>query len=176
MKNRGMASRLLIGASFVSAVALSGPASAGPKLFAFANSSITFNGTVEANAAGNTDPFLIEVFSAGNECLRFAVSTQGSDLEARLTAPNGAHWRDDDGGGSLRPLIKAITPQRGWYVLSVSTFNGAPIGTVDFTATMHRLPTTHPACSGATSPTITFAPLSRKAAATMAPMTGGTSR
>lgn len=174
MKNGNLAARLMFGAAFVSATMLSGSAFAGPKLFAFSNSSVTFNGTVEANSAGNTDPFAIEVFSAGNECLRFAISSQGSDLEARLTAPNGAHWRDDDSNGSLRPLIKAITPQRGWYVLSVSSFNGAPISTSDFTATMHRLPTTHPLCSGVTVPTITFAPLTRKAPVAPAPMAGGT--
>src|SRR6266403_431730 len=83
----------------------SAPASAGSKLFAYLGSSMTFNGTTETTANGNVDPFVVELFSAGSECLRIAVTAQATDLEATLVAPDGLTWRDDDGGGSLRPLI-----------------------------------------------------------------------
>jgi hypothetical protein len=104
-------------AMFSTAVAAS-PALAGPKLFAYFGDSITFNGTTETTVNGNVDPFVVELFSAGNECLRVAVTAQGTDLEATLVSPDGLTWRDDDGGGSLRPLIKAITTIRGWHILS----------------------------------------------------------
>ena len=69
----------------------SAPATAGSKVFAFFGSTMTFNGTTEANAFGNVDPFVIEVFAAANECLRIAVTFQGADLEATLVSPDGRY-------------------------------------------------------------------------------------
>jgi hypothetical protein len=137
------------------ALAASGPALAGSKLFASSGSSITFNGSVEANSNGNVDPFVVELFSTGNECLRLAVTDQGADLEATLVAPDGLVWRDDDSGGSLRPLVKAITTVRGWHILRLSHFAGEAVN-ADFTLNVARLASGDAACSQPTQPSITF--------------------
>ena len=116
---------------------------------------MTFNGTTETNAFNNVDPFVVELFSAGSECLRIAVTAQGADLEATLVAPDGLTWRDDDGNGSLRPLIKAITTTRGWHILRLSHFAGQSVN-ADFTVNVARLASGDPSCSGATQPALAF--------------------
>jgi hypothetical protein len=133
------------------ALAASSPALAGPKLFAYAGSSITFNGTTETTPNGNVDPFVVELFSAGDECLRILVTAQGADLEATLVAPDGLTWRDDDSGGNLRPQIIAITTVRGWHILRLSHFAGQAVN-ADFTAMVARLPSNNAVCSSPTQP------------------------
>ncbi len=135
-------------AAALGAAALATPAQAGPKLFAYSGNSITFNGTTETDS-GNVDPFSVELFSAGNECLRVAVLAQGTDLSATLVSPDGRIWSDDDGGGSLRPLVKAITVKRGWYILRLSNWAGVPVH-ADFTVQVSRLPSNSFLCSGPT--------------------------
>lgn len=175
MKMQSFSARCMsASAVFCAVLAMNGPASAGPKLFAYSGSGITFNGTTETTANGNVDPFVVELFSSGNECLRVAVTAQGTDLEATLVAPDGRTWRDDDGNGSLRPLVKAITTKRGWHILRLSRFDGGAVN-ADFTVTVHRLASTHAACNPPTSPVTTaLAPAARKPAAAMAPTAGGT--
>jgi hypothetical protein len=153
MQNASRALRLALVCS--AAFATTSPAFAGPKLFAYLNNSFIANGTTETNAAGNVDPFTVELFSAGNECLRIAVNNQETDLEATLVAPDGRTWRDDDGNGSLRPLVKAITTTRGWHILRISNFSGASVN-ADFTFQVWRLPSTSSLCAGATTPLSTF--------------------
>jgi hypothetical protein len=104
------------------------------------------HGAVEYNANQNRDPWVAQVFSAGNECLRLAVTAQGADLEATLVSPSGQVWQDDDGNTSLRPLIKARTTLRGWYPLTLHSWSGALIN-VDFTLVIRRLATTDPLCN-----------------------------
>ena len=122
---------------------------------------VRINGTVEANAAGNLDPFVVEVFAGAGECLRVAGVAQGADLEATLVAPSGRVWQDDDSGGSNLPLIKAIAPTRGWHVLVFSQFAGTPSSTIDFTFDISRLPSTSSLCTPATPPRIAAAPAAK---------------
>ena len=104
------------------------------------------HGAVEFNANQNRDPWVAQVFSAGNECLRLAVTAQGADLEATLISPSGQVWQDDDSNGSLRPLIKARTTVRGWYPLTIHSWNGSLIN-IDFSLQIQRLATTNAACN-----------------------------
>lgn len=117
---------------------------AGPKIF---SSGVTrVNGTVEFNANNNRDPWLAQVFSSGGECLRIAVVSQGSDLEATLLSPSGRAWQDDDSGGLNRPLIQVQTDVRGWYPLMVNHWSGTAVN-VDFSMDIQRgscTPTTSP--------------------------------
>jgi hypothetical protein len=149
MQNASRALRLALVCS--AAVAATSPAFAGPKLFAYLNNSFVANGTTETNAFGNVDPFVVELFSAGDECLRIAVNQQEVDLEATLVAPDGRTWRDDDSNGSTRPLIKALTTKRGWHILRVSHFLGSSVHS-DFTFQVWRAPANSALCSGATPP------------------------
>ncbi len=132
---------------------------AGAKLFDnSADSAATrFNGTVETNATNNRDPFVAQIFSSGTECLRIAVVSQGTDLEATLVSPSGRVWQDDDSNGLNRPLIKALTDVRGWYPLVLSHFAGSSVN-ADFTIDITRLPSTSSLCAPATAPRIFVAP------------------
>lgn len=136
---------------------------AGEHVFANFGQTITLNGTVESDNSANADPFTLQVFSAGNECLRIAVTSQGTDLEATLVGPSGRVWQDDDSNGSLRPLIKAITVTRGWHSLSLSHFAGTAVH-ADFTMQMARLSSTNSSCNPPTTVRV-FAPLAPKAQA-----------
>lgn len=141
MKKLSTTQRILSATAICGAIlATSAPALAGPKLFAyFGDAGITFNGTTEVDggSTGNVDPFVVELFSTGNECLKIQVTQQGADLEATLVSPDGRTWRDDDSGGLNRPLIKAITTKRGWHILRLSHYNGAGVH-ADFTVNVSR--------------------------------------
>jgi hypothetical protein len=79
-------------------------------------------------------PWVAEIEVGRGECLRLDVTTQGADLEAVLTAPNGTVYRNNDrASGDSRPLIKLnFAPQNGWYTLQLSQASGSPVN-VDFT-------------------------------------------
>lgn len=126
---------------------------AGPKLFTSQGGFTFLNGSVETNSNGNVDPFTLQIFSSGNECLRLAVTSQGADLEMTLVAPSGRVWQDDDSNGALRPLIKAITTTRGWYPVILSRYNGAATN-ADFTLSYGRFASTSAQCAGPTAPRI----------------------
>lgn len=152
------------------------PSWAGSKIFDYNNDTAAtrFNGTVETNVSNNRDPFVAQVFTSGAECLRVSVVSQGTDLEATLVSPSGRVWQDDDSGGSLRPLVKAITDVRGWYPLVLSHYTGNSVN-ADFTIDITRLPSTSSLCAGATAPRISLTP-AVKAPDKSAPMphVGGT--
>jgi hypothetical protein len=136
--------------AMLAASCVSGTAWAGEHVFAYSGQTVTLNGTVESDNSNNADPFTLQVFSAGNECLRIFVTQQGADLKSTLVSPSGRIWQDDDSGGSLRPLIKAITNSRGWYSLMISQFAGTAVH-ADFTVQIARLSSSDPACSPPTS-------------------------
>ena len=134
---------------------------AGSKIFATGAVCTTLNcnaatvkGSIETNANGNRDPFVVQVFSSGGECLRLAVTSQGADLEGVVVSPDGAVWRNDDGGVApcaLCPVVKAITNTRGWHTFQLSQFVGAATN-ADFTLRIGRYPSGNVNCAGATVP------------------------
>ena len=147
---------------------------AGAKIFDHSGDTAAtrFNATVETNAFNNRDPFVAQIFSSGAECLRVAVVSQGTDLEATLVSPSGRVWQDDDSNGSLRPLAKAITDVRGWYPLVLSHFAGNCVN-ADLTIDITRLPSSSSLCSPASSPRIFLAPAVKSAERNTAPMPAG---
>ena len=151
------------------------PSWAGSKIFDnSADSAATrFNGTIETNVSNNRDPFVAQIFSSGAECLRIAVVSQGTDLEATLVSPTGRVWQDDDSNGSLRPLLKSITDVRGWYPLVLSNFAGSSVN-ADFTIDITRLPSTSSLCTPATTPRIFLAPAVKAPGKPQAMPQGGT--
>ena len=145
----------LAGSMFIANTAM-----AGSKIFDYLDGgALRINGTYERSTTNNADPFVMQVFSLGNnECLRITGISQGTDLEATLVSPSGRVWRDDDGGGSLRPFIKAVTDVRGWYVLTLSHFAGGGVS-ADFTLDVGRYSNASVYCPSATTPQ--FAPVTR---------------
>lgn len=89
-------------------------------------SSQSYMGIYERNSNNSQAiPFTIQVYSAGNECVRLDVFSQPSDLEIVFVAPDGTVWRDNDGGPDTRPLVKARTPDvNGWYTVHISRDTG----------------------------------------------------
>ena len=85
---------------------------------------VVLNGVLNRNNFNQAEPFSIPLYSNGNECMRIDVTRQMQDLEAVLVSPSGTVWRDDDGSGNQRTLIKANTDVAGWYTLQISYYNG----------------------------------------------------
>lgn len=138
---------------------------AGPKLVPLFGTNFRVNGLVGDSSNQNRDPFVVQLFSAGNECLRIAGVTQGADLEATLTSPTGRIWQDDDGNGSQRPLIKAITDVRGWYTFQMSHFSTGVVN-ADFSVDLLRTTSTSASCNPQTVPRVTLAPATAPAKST----------
>jgi len=133
------------------ALAMALPGWAGPQVF---NTSPISGTYLQAGIRG-PQPFVIQIFSPADRCLRIENTSQGADMEAVLIAPDGTVWRDDDSGGCFRcPLIKANpTPVSGWYLLQISHFDAAAIF-ANFTLTSQVLTTGDASCAGPT-PTLT---------------------
>lgn len=163
MKTRRNVTKFLLWSTPVLGLFLSlDQAWAGPAVFDSRNvcttincSATIINGSYETNPSNNVNPFTLQVFSSGGECVRLAVTSQGTDLETVLVSPSGAVWKDDDGGGSLLPLVKANTDVRGWYTLQIARFNGTPAN-ADFTLSYGRYPLGNINCSAPTTPVTTF--------------------
>jgi hypothetical protein len=129
---------------------------AGPQVFDPQNNCATINclatvlnATYVHDQNHNANPFILQVFTSGNECLRIDVTAQATDLETTLTCPSGRTWQNDDRAFfDLRPLIKAITPApRGWCTLTISHFNGeGPLAPVNFTVAIGRYPSGNVNC------------------------------
>jgi hypothetical protein len=72
--------------------------------------------------------YVIKVHAASPQCLRLAVTTQIEDLEMDVVAPDpGVRFRDDDGNGFLRPLVKINGTQPGWYTVILHHYAGAAV-------------------------------------------------
>jgi hypothetical protein len=88
-------------------------------------SSVRLDGTLN-DTNGNSQPWTAELYAAPGECVRLFVNSTNFDSELTVIAPNGNVYRDDDSGGSNRPLVKiASAPNSGWYTVQVAHFNGA---------------------------------------------------
>ncbi len=110
-----------------------------------------FSGTYESSANGNIDPFVVQIFSSGNECVRLEVVFQSVDMEMTLISPVGTIWQNDDGGEGTQPLLQVITNVRGWYPLVISQFAGEAVGS-DFDVLYGRFPATSEQCISPTPP------------------------
>jgi hypothetical protein len=143
-----MTTSRLLGAAFAAAALFSLPASQPANasfLLGSTVTSATIGGTTFAFGAG-AGPWSAQVYSGPNSCLRLAVTIQNTDLRMTVTAPNGATWRDDDGGGANRPLIKINgTPVNGYYTVTVNHWLGAAVDSA-FTINMQRLGLNNGAC------------------------------
>ena len=116
-------------------------------------SSIELDGTLH-DTNGNPAPWVVEVYAGVGECVRLFVTTTAFDAKLTVVAPNGAVYRDDDSGGSLRPLVRiANAPSTGWYTVQVAQFSGAPTN-ANFTLKYARYNGGNPNCAVATTPLV----------------------
>jgi len=114
-------------------------------------SSIELDGTLH-DTNGNPAPWVVEVYAGVGECLRLFVTTTAFDAKITVMAPNGAVYRDDDSGGSLRPLVKiGGAPVQGWYTVQVAHYAGMPQN-ANFTLLYGRYTAGNVNCANPTSP------------------------
>ena len=133
-----MIKRTLFGAAIVAASLSALASSAGATNLLGSTTSATISGTT-FGFGPSAMPWTAEVYSPAGGCLRVAVTSQGTDLKATVVAPNGTVYRDDDSGGSNRPLVRINgTPNNGWYTVSINNWNGAAVSQ-NFTVTLQRL-------------------------------------
>ena len=109
------------------------------------------SGTYEGDNNNNSDPFVVQIFSSGDECVRLEMVFQTADMEMTLISPTGTIWQNDDGDVDTYPLLKVITNVRGWYPLVVSHYSGDSIMS-DFDLQYGRFPSSSSQCNDPTPP------------------------
>lgn len=118
-------------------------------------SSIRLDATLN-DVFGQAEPWTMQVYAEVGQCLRLFVPTTSFDSELTVIAPNGSVFRDDDGGGSNRPLVKiASAPNKGWYTVHVAHYAGAAI-TANFGLLYGRYAAGNVNCAGGTIPVSAF--------------------
>jgi len=130
-----MTSRTLAAAALAAIALLAAQAAGAMNLFAptVSNSGVLDGGSIDLagtihDPGGNARPWVGQLYAGEGECLRLAVSTSAFDAKLTVFAPTGAVYRDDDGNGDLRPLVKiGSAPVSGWYTVQVAQFNGLPV-------------------------------------------------
>ena len=119
-----------------------------------ANCSMMIVGGATNSIAGATaGPWSAEIFANTGNCMRLFVTTQNADLEIVAVSPNGTVFRNDDGGGNNRPLVKINNTARGFYTVHVGTWNGAALE-ADFNLGIGLYNGNNPNCASPTPPTL----------------------
>ena len=116
-----------------------------------AGTSIELDGTLNDTGV-NSQPWVAELYAGIGECVRFFVTTTAFDAKLTVITPNGTIFRDDDSGGSLRPLVEINgAPVSGWYTVQVGHFAGQPQN-ANFALLYGRYNVNNPNCGTPTSP------------------------
>jgi len=112
---------------------------------------VTINGSLHGNGF-DAQPWTTQVYAQAGECVRLFVTSSSFDAEMVVIAPDGEVFRDDDSGGSLRPLVEiASAPSFGWYTVQIAQFAGAA-SNGDFTLKYGRYTAGNPNCANPTTP------------------------
>jgi hypothetical protein len=132
--------------------------------------SIAISGTLN-DTSNNSQPWVAELFAGAGECMRLFVITTAFDAKITVAAPNGEIFRDDDSGGSFRPLVQiAGAPVSGWYTVQVAQFAGVPTDT-SFTMLYGRYDGGNVNCATPTVPLVRAPSAAAEAAKDPAAMT-----
>lgn len=89
-----------------------------------------------SNPGGSVEPFVIQVHSSPQYCLRLDVISQttaagaAADMELVVVSPDGAVWRNFNRSlTDRRPLIVVPRPpSQGWYTVHISPARAMPPG------------------------------------------------
>ena len=124
---------VLLGALGGVALALSNLASAGSLLWTAPSACTTLNcgATILhanitrsfTNPGGSVEPFIVQLHSSPQYCLRLDVISENADMEMVLVAPDGTVWKNDNTNGQ-RPLIVVPRGVQGWYTAHISLASG----------------------------------------------------
>jgi hypothetical protein len=100
--------------------------------------------------SADTRPWTAEIYAGFGECVRVWVETQTFDSAITLITPGGALYRDDDSGGSNRPLVMIpAAPVSGYYTVQVAHYSGSPTAG-NFSLRYGRYNAGNANCGGAT--------------------------
>jgi hypothetical protein len=120
-----------------------------------ANTGAIVMGATIKSFGASAGKWIAEVFAGAGECLRIDVTSEFTDLETVVVAPNGSVFRNDDRAGAAdrRPLVKiSPTPNNGWYTVSIGQFAGAAVEG-NLVVAYGRFNSANPNCSTPTTPT-----------------------
>jgi hypothetical protein len=130
---------------------------------------VVLGGTVQGDVGtGTADRWVGQFFANTNECLRVAVTSQGTDLETVVISPNGTFYRNDDSGLAACPLCPVVKVQpaiNGWYTVSIGSFNGTPTF-ANFHVAYGRYNNGNPNCASPTTPQVAAEKMRKSAGAT----------
>lgn len=113
------------------------------------DTAVRLDGTL--HDATNSRPWTARVYAGVGECLRLFVTSTVFDAKISVISPSGTVYRDDDSGGSLRPLVRVNNTRAGWYVVQVAHYRGLPQN-ANFTLLYGRYPAYNTNCEVPTSP------------------------
>jgi hypothetical protein len=118
-------------------------------------SAVVLGGTVNGFLTAPM-PWTIQVYAGTRECLRVEVTSQETDMEMRVVAPDGSRtWVSDDSGELPCPLCPVLAiptrQQPGWYTVHVGEFGGASVQ-ANFTIAYGRYARSSPNCNASLSP------------------------
>jgi hypothetical protein len=81
--------------------------------------------TSSTNPGGSVEPFVIQVHSSQQYCMRLDVFNQSADMQMVVVSPDGTVWRNDDRTPTdLRPLVVVPSGAQGWYTVQISLVHG----------------------------------------------------
>jgi len=117
----------------------------------FDDSPVRLDGTLHDTT--NSRPWTAKVYAGTGECLRLFVISTAFDAKISVISPSGTIYRDDDSGGSLRPLVRINNTGAGWYTVQIAHYLGQPQN-ANFTLLYSRYPAFNVNCETPTSPAI----------------------
>jgi len=113
------------------------------------DSAVRLDGTLHDTT--NSRPWTAKVYAGAGECLRLFVTSTAFDAKIGVISPSGTVYRDDDSGGSLRPLVRLNNTGAGWYTVQVAHYRGLPQN-ANFTLLYGRYPAFNTNCEVPTAP------------------------
>ncbi|MBV8649575.1 hypothetical protein [Paludibacterium sp.] len=82
--------------------------------------------TSSTNPGGSVEPFVLQVHSSPQYCLRLDVFNQSARMQVVIVAPDGTVWRNfGRSAADPRPLVVVPRGVQGWYTVQISLLGGS---------------------------------------------------
>jgi hypothetical protein len=81
--------------------------------------------TSSTNPGGSVEPFIMQVHSSEQYCMRLDVVNQSANMQMVVISPDGTVWRNyGRSPNDPRPLIVVPSGAQGWYTVQISLLGG----------------------------------------------------